>query len=503
MVYLTPPILCFKNYKLGVYNIGVLRILQKDKHNKENKLLIYNDNKISPRLSIEKFGKLINLYDIYIDTKKKEKLEYFFNDENIKYEIHIPLDPYDIRIFYYSCNDKKNSNIWDKVLKSKSDYNLMLGGGDQIYADDIFELPKIKEIIEKIKNDISEFTSYICDDNVKIMIDEFYFNLYIEYMNLEYYRDMLSSIPSINIWDDHEIFDGFGSYCDQIQNCDLVKTIFHYAEYYFLLFQKQTIKDEHSHINNTKIYKIEDTCIIALDNRSERTRNIIMSEHTIEYIEHRLENMKCKNLFVMVGVPLVFPYINFPDELVKIGDVKKEKGEISFIKKLLFKLGGENQFGSVELIDDLVYDSWHHDNHLGELEQIIEVLVDFQERNPNSRITVLAGDSHLGGLSEIIYAGIKINHIMSSGIGSIFDNDEAYKLFNKMALCDIKKRDYTMRYIPIDGNYFVNKRNWLEIKIKNNKILSYLNLESGEKLNLNNNDNNENKINTYCNCVIF
>jgi hypothetical protein len=33
------------------------------------------------------------------------------------------------------------------------------------------------------------------------------------------YAVALSSIPFVNTWDDHDIFDGFGSYDDEIQVC--------------------------------------------------------------------------------------------------------------------------------------------------------------------------------------------------------------------------------------------------------------------------------------------
>ena len=41
-------------------------------------------------------------------------------------------------------------------------------------------------------------------------------------------------------WDDHDIFDGWGSYPDTIQNCPVFQGCFQAAKRFYLLFQQHT-----------------------------------------------------------------------------------------------------------------------------------------------------------------------------------------------------------------------------------------------------------------------
>jgi hypothetical protein len=42
---------------------------------------------------------------------------------------------------------------------------------------------------------------------------------------------------TIFVWDDHEIFDGFGSYPPELQNCPTFQGAYHQARWTYLLFQ--------------------------------------------------------------------------------------------------------------------------------------------------------------------------------------------------------------------------------------------------------------------------
>lgn len=53
-----------------------------------------------------------------------------------------------------------------------------------------------------------------------------------------------AQIPMINIWDDHDIIDGFGSYPDHFNRCPVFKGLGAVAFKYYLLFQHQSIVDE-------------------------------------------------------------------------------------------------------------------------------------------------------------------------------------------------------------------------------------------------------------------
>lgn len=53
-----------------------------------------------------------------------------------------------------------------------------------------------------------------------------------------------AQIPMVNIWDDHDIIDGFGSYPHHFNRCAVFTGLGAVAFKYYLLFQHQSIVDE-------------------------------------------------------------------------------------------------------------------------------------------------------------------------------------------------------------------------------------------------------------------
>jgi hypothetical protein len=69
-------------------------------------------------------------------------------------------------------------------------------------------------------------------------VDKFYLSNYKDkFFKSPEYVNILPNIPGIYMWDDHEIFDGYGSYPDYIQNCPIMRNIFALAKKYFCMFQ--------------------------------------------------------------------------------------------------------------------------------------------------------------------------------------------------------------------------------------------------------------------------
>ena len=94
---------------------------------------------------------------------------------------------------------------------------------------------------------------------------------------------ILAQVPSIMMWDDHDIFDGWGSYEAELQQCDVYKGIFAIAREYFALYQLQLGRDE-THPLSIKAQQafslgaeIGGLTLVALDMRSERTKSQVIS----------------------------------------------------------------------------------------------------------------------------------------------------------------------------------------------------------------------------------
>lgn len=54
------------------------------------------------------------------------------------------------------------------------------------------------------------------------------------------------------MWDDHDIFDGWGSYPPELQNCPVFSGIFFVARKFYLLFQCHAAEDNHRQLNKVR-----------------------------------------------------------------------------------------------------------------------------------------------------------------------------------------------------------------------------------------------------------
>lgn len=467
------PTLVFRKFNDGFYNISLLKVFEK---NKSKKLFVdetrYDMNQAKKALYYDYEFHIYEL-NFIVDENDEYDVEYYFEGEEKKYKIKIPSMQSKLNLIYTSCNEKCDDmkNNWKKVLDDIKKPHILIGGGDQVYADDVFKLESIKKLIEIYKNKPNEFLDYECNDEIKIEIEKFYINLYLEYHNTEYYSEILSTIPSINICDDHEIFDGYGSYNDYIQKSKLVNLIYESAYKFYLLFQHNIIdyvdKFEFGYFGEkcfNKIYKFNDSVIIGLDHRAERTRIQLFTEDTFNELTDKIKIIKnnYQNYIYLVGIPLFFPHNETIEKIIKLGEKNK------IISKLLKSIGGTDCFGNFEGDDDVVYDSWNCNEHINDKYKIIDIIFNSDD-DKNKKLIALSGDSHLGGLSKCELNGKTLYHFMCSGIGSI-NPTQAIGNFVELSLkkSSVKYEDNesVVSFIKFDKNYIIKCRNWMSLNFE-------------------------------------
>jgi hypothetical protein len=90
------------------------------------------------------------------------------------------------------------------------------------YCDDVLKLPLVAEWLKLINSSYTSGLAVEFSSDMNKQVKEFYFRRCLQHFHSsrnEGYAAALSSIPAVNMWDDHDIFDGFGSYEDEIQVC--------------------------------------------------------------------------------------------------------------------------------------------------------------------------------------------------------------------------------------------------------------------------------------------
>ncbi|TPX58986.1 hypothetical protein PhCBS80983_g02761 [Powellomyces hirtus] len=325
---------------------------------------------------------------------------------------------------WFSCNgfgtDEKEPEkdhdgirpLWKDKLEvhSKRPFHLMVGCGDQIYQDDLFfHCRSLKDWLNIF--DAYERESYEFTPEMQAEVERFYFMHYLAHFGQPVLSDALARIPSLNICDDHDIFDGFGSYPDKLQMCPVFQAIGAIALRFFLLFQQHTVK---SRARDEKLWGGAGgynflrlmgprTAIFGSDGRFERKKTQVCDPKTWDLLfnEHlaKLPNT-VEHLIFAAGVPVSFPVLGVTEKIMNIvSAIRRWSG---FRK--LFRFSGMYKklglaFGEPSNLDDLV-DHWNSDFHIDERNTLIERFQDFCKQR-SIRVTIIAGDVHCAAVAQL------------------------------------------------------------------------------------------------------
>ncbi|KAJ8463846.1 hypothetical protein ONZ45_g17443 [Pleurotus djamor] len=127
--------------------------------------------------------------------------------------------------------------VWVDLLNKHATehFHVMIGGGDQLYCDSMTREPELQEWVAKMKPE--DRKAHPLTEDIATMIDRFLFNHYCQCFRRGAFARANSSIPMINMADDHDLIDGFGSYPEDLQTAPVFKHIGSRGYFFFLLFQ--------------------------------------------------------------------------------------------------------------------------------------------------------------------------------------------------------------------------------------------------------------------------
>lgn len=383
---------------------------------------------------------------------------------NVNWHFYVAGQNSQPQIVYGSCNGfsdyklmttiDKPYQLWHEMAEQHAiaPFSLLLLGGDQVYADSIWTKVSLLKtwnelgVAEKAKR---KATKKMC-----AQIDKFFSELYVERWNKLPVSIMLASIPSIMMWDDHDIIDGWGSYPEALQNCDVYKAIFTAAKKHFGLLQIRGQKhntallapDIKEHFSMAVKYRGYN--ILALDNRSQRTLEQVMSKQQWAEISHYLQQVCITgDLLVMSAVPVVYRDFSFSESIVDITPWEEE------------------------LTDDLK-DHWRAKEHEGERLKLIMQLLDNAALR-KAKTVILSGDVHVGCLGiirdlrhphatsihQIVSSGIvhpAPTYLQWLGILAVTNDDLEYLEETRLITTDILK--------PHGSNKYIRARNFVTLQ---------------------------------------
>merc|ERR1712137_6289 len=370
---------------------------------------------------------------------------------------------------YWSCNGYQSVGamtqlggiqpMWRHLLQA-GDLHMMYGGGDQLYMDGIieadkssglaheglFSLPLLQEWMVKREQDRlhAPFT-----DEMASQVYQFAVKHYISQFTLSEFADALATIPSIMSWDDHDAWDGMGSY-KHLNDSKVFQEMRPIMQELYLAFQHHTTReraasdcDMFGHESYSTLHYIDNgaTLLLSFDTRSERNAHQIIHKDTYEMGRNRLQKVppQLQHLLVMLPVPLAYPDMFLVDTLFSAGD------KLKFVDRILGAVPGVKNEFDYEMRDDFL-DHWNHANH--EFERDV-LLAKIFELNRKWRVTLVSGDVHhmaVGKLKSKEHPKQPILNIISSAIGNIPPSAGEAKFLQTMAALNLKmNKDVSMQ----------------------------------------------------------
>lgn len=468
------PILGFRGAKDTLWNVSVLVAIEGD----EPPTITLDANAAQQPIGV-KLGNVMAgrteltvwRYDCAAPQTAQEYLAKYSVDEK-SWSFTVPAADVAPRIAYGSCNGfsslkllkntKDPNGPWRDVMKKHGElpFHLLLLGGDQVYSDSIWE--ELRPLADWAALPTSEGIKKVPSANLLKQIRGFYEELYVRRWKQQEPADVFASIPTVMMWDDHDIFDGWGSYSDELQRCKMYKALFFAARDAFTLYQQQLGAGERHPLvipgqNHFSLgFRIGNLAFLALDMRSEREESCVISQETWKAIFQWLDAQPkpseagaLNHLFVLSSIPVVYP-------------------DFQLLENALGLFPGRQ-----ELEDDL-RDHWNSAPHRQERLRLIHRLLAFSEAK-QCRVTILSGDVHVGAVGVIRsergtsgpLAVRTINQLTSSGL--LHPAPPGMVLFFLEQMADKISNDdsgVTSQMVEIPGthHHFLGGRNWLSLQ---------------------------------------
>ncbi len=365
---------------------------------------------------------------------KAQLVQYSLN--NVPYTINLPAKNQKPCIAYASCNGFSDptllKNISDKNALWKrmkllhdgvntigmtrfGPWNLLLMGGDQVYSDAMWNKQYCRNLAAWAELNWRQRKGRAFTIEMQKEVERFFEDLYISRWSQPEISAAMASIPSVMMWDDHDIFDGWGSYPFEQHHCPVYQGIFNIAHKYFKLFQLQSVDavpttslPDQAAFNQA--YRIGDLGLMVLDMRSER-----MPHNPLEALGHTMPDQVLSEK----SWNAVYKWLDAQQEmshLLLMSSIPVVHPTMDLLETMLGFLPGQQ-----ELEDDL-RDQWRSQSHMQERLRLIQRLFRLSAEK-KCRVTILSGDVHVAAVgvlhsdrNDVPPNACVINQLTSSGV---------------------------------------------------------------------------------------
>jgi hypothetical protein len=357
------------------------------------------------------------------------------------YEVRAPERGAALRLAYVSCDGAERPEkypahdwaaLWHEVEGCRPD--VLLHGGDQVYADGVETChPDVARIFLTGAEPRGALTR-----SARIALWRHYWGVYRRFLDKTREFPLLSTVPSVTMWDDHDAYDGFGSHPEAVERTMPMREMRAIAKRAFHAFQRL----EAPRADASLALDLGGVGLVAPDLRSNRTPDRVLRDEDRGRLERGLAVLgHCRRLFCMSSVPLVGM-------------------ESGWIERLVRGMGLEPRF-----VDDL-RDQFSSPVHRREREVLLGLLADHTRRT-GKPVDILSGEIHMAGHATAEANDVTLHQLISSGIGHP-PPSAAYALGASLGGWVPRRRGglrLRLRRLPGRRPGFVPVRNWLELTV--------------------------------------
>lgn len=261
-------------------------------------------------------------------------------------------------------------------------------------------------------------------------IDRYLFWHYSEWLGGGVCGKAIAQIPMVNMLDDHDLIDGFGTYPDDLMQAPIFNTIGSRGYFFYLLFQQfinndvDGIRNEAMETNqrtafrsviiggpgayipyptcNLLVYLGPKEYMLLLDCRAQRKINQVCAQDTYRKCFDAVRRLPpgVEHLIIQLGVPIAYPRMVMLERMLS-----SRFNPLVWIAKRVLPKFTNNFNGQIELLDDL-NDHWCALHHKRERNWLIEQTQNIAVTK-KLRISFVSGDVHAGGCSVCAYNALR------------------------------------------------------------------------------------------------
>jgi hypothetical protein len=373
-----------------------------------------------------------------------------------------------LRFAFVSCNGQEDGDL-DRPLEDrnalwidlgqqheKQAFSLLLHGGDQIYADGVWECHP--DIVAWDKARRRERLATAFSDEMRDAVLKFYLDHYLAIYGQPQISHMLARVPSLMMWDDHDIFDGWGSHKKWFQGSEVARGMFDCARQAFCLMQLCTQPDTTDQNlpemvldreGQSLAWKVDypGVTLIAPDLRSERTPNDIMGPNGWRDLPVAFKNVPDGNrILLMSSVPVIGP-------------------RLSLVEMFLHLLPSAQKY------EDDLRDQWQSRWHRREWRRFLELLEHVANENDHD-ITLLSGEIHVATRGTFETNGKTIHQLVASGISHTAPPAAFARVLGLLAWIGdhpLPDRPTRLKPLPERKGTYCAARNYLTLSRKDEK----------------------------------